>query len=242
MSDQLTGARAVVTGAASGIGRAVAARLEAAGAAVAGLDLRADAAGTVVQVDVRDQASVERAFTEAKAILGGAPTVLVQCAGVFLVRPIDDLTIAEWRDTLDVNLLGVLLCARTAVAHARAAGHGLSIVNLSSIAAASSDWEEPCAAYAASKAGVCALTRAMAGEWAGEGVRVNAVAPGMVDTPMLRLMDDPVEGARVVSENVPLARLGRAEEIAAVVCFLASAEASYVTGSTLVADGGYLIR
>lgn len=236
----LAGARAVVTGAASGIGRAVAARLTEAGAAVAGLDLQAD--DGIVQVDVRDLASVDRAFAAACDTLGGAPTVLVQCAGVYRVGGIDELTVAEWQDTLDVNLLGVLLCARVAVAQARSAGHGLSIVNLASIAATSSDWEEPCAAYAASKAGVCALTRAMAGEWARHGVRVNAIAPGMIDTPMLRMMDDPVEGERAIRANVPLARLGRADEIAAVACFLASADASYVTGATVTADGGYVIR
>ncbi|AXI81711.1 SDR family NAD(P)-dependent oxidoreductase [Peterkaempfera bronchialis] len=237
---RIAGARAVVTGAASGIGRAVAERLRAEGAAVVGLDLRADP--ETVAVDVRDEGSVRAGFAEAVSRLGGAPTILVQSAGVFPVRPLDEVSVAEWRDTFDVNVLGTMLCARTAVGLARAAGHGLSIVNLSSIAAESSDWEEPCAAYAATKAGVGALTRAMAGEWAPYGVRVNAVAPGMIDTPMLRVMDDPAAGAETIRSSVPLARLGRAEEIASVVCFLASEGASYVTGTTVTADGGYRIR
>lgn len=243
MSGRFAGERAVVTGAASGIGRAVAARLSTEGAAVVGLDLReAETDVAVVETDVRDAGSVARAFAETPAILGGAATVLVQCAGVYRVRALDEMPLQEWRDVLDVNLTGVLLCARAAADQARAAGHGLSIVNLAAIEATSSDWEEPCAAYAASKAGVCALTRAMAGEWAADGIRVNAVAPGMIDTPMLRIMDDPVAGELAIRATVPLARLGQAAEIAAVACFLASTDASYVTGTTVTADGGYLVR
>jgi NAD(P)-dependent dehydrogenase (short-subunit alcohol dehydrogenase family) len=234
------GARAVVTGAASGIGAAVLARLRDEGATAVGMDLRGGS--DLVQVDVREETSVREAFAVAAERLGGSPTVLVQSAGVFPVGPVDDVPVAQWRNTFDVNVLGVMLGARVAARLAREAGQPLNIVNLSSIAGESSDWEEPSAAYCGTKAAVCALTRSMAGEWAGDRIRVNAVAPGMIDTPMLRVMDDPMRGTQAVRESVPLGRLGSAEEIAAVVCFLASDDASYITGTTVTADGGFLIR
>jgi NAD(P)-dependent dehydrogenase (short-subunit alcohol dehydrogenase family) len=237
---RFAGSRAVVTGAASGIGAAVLARLRAEGATAVGMDRRAGV--DLIAVDVRDEAQVREAFAAASKRLGGAPTVLVQSAGVFPVGPIDEIPVARWRDTFDVNVTGVMLCARVAAALARDAAQPLSVVNLSSIAADSSDWQEPSAAYSGTKAAVAALTRAMAGEWARDGIRVTAVAPGLIDTPMLRVMDDPQRGEEVVRESVPLGRLGSADEIAAVVCFLASDDASYITGTTVTADGGFLIR
>ena len=96
--------------------------------------------------------------------------------------------------------------------------------------------------YSASKAGLVALTKGMAAEWASQSVRVNVVSPGVIDTPMVRVMDDPEAGKRWLEARVPMARLGRPEEVAAVVCFLASDDASYVTGAELIVDGGYMCR
>ena len=109
---------------------------------------------------------------------------------------------------------------------------------MASTAALVADPSEPAAHYNASKAGVVALTKQLAVEWAPDGVRVNAVAPGVIDTPMLRMMDDPQAGRAYLDARVPLRRLGRAEEVAEVVVFLASARASYMTGATVVVDGG----
>ena len=103
------------------------------------------------------------------------------------------------------------------------------------------DVSEPTAAYNASKAGVIALTKQMAAEWARHGIRVNCVCPGVIDTPMLRLMDDPETGRAYLEEHVPLGRLGRPEEVASLIVFLASDEASYITGAAVPVDGGATI-
>ena len=118
----------------------------------------------------------------------------------------------------------------------------MTVVLLSSVGAFRSDWAEPSAAYCASKAAVSSMARSMAGEWAPFGVRVNAVAPGLIDTPMLRTMADPDAGTASLRSKVPLARLGTAADVARVVCFLASDESAYITGTTIAVDGGYLVK
>ena len=231
------GRQAIVTGAASGIGAAVAARLAAEGAVVVGLDRAwADEADRVA-VDLRDATAVGRAVEAAVARLGRAPDVLINAAGVYRVRALLDTGAEEWDDVHAVNLRGTFLIATAAV---RAGlGPGV-IVNLSSVAAYGGSVSEPSGAYNASKAGVSNLTRQMALEWASRGIRVVAIAPGVIDTPMLRLMDDPVAGRGYLDNEVPLRRLGTADEIAAVACFAASDEAAYLTGTTIVVDGGLL--
>jgi len=243
-SDRFDGRRALVTGGASGIGRATAELFAERGAAVAVLDRDDEVrgAGVVgVVADVRDGTAVEAAVEQAEERLGGPPDLLVNAAGVYRIREATDLDEVEWDEVLDTNLRGTYLVAREFVRRLRtSAGRSqhAAVVNLASTAAMVADAGEPAAHYNASKAGVVALTKQMAVEWAADGVRVNAVAPGVIDTPMLRMMDDPEAGQAYLNARVPLRRLGMAREVAEVVAFLASERASYVTGATVVVDGG----
>lgn len=241
------GRRALVTGGAGGIGLATAHELIAGGASVALLDRsrealeRASASVEAANVvaDVADPEQVESALASAADALGGPVDLLVNAAGIYRVTPLLDLDVDEWEEVLRINLRGSWIVAREVVRRMVAAGGSRgSIVNLSSTAALIADTSEPAAHYDASKAGVIALTRAMAVEWAHHGVRANAVCPGVIDTPMLRLMDDPEAGRRYLEERVPLRRLGRPEEVARVIAFLASDDASYITGAAVPIDGG----
>ncbi|HVF07977.1 MAG TPA: SDR family NAD(P)-dependent oxidoreductase [Actinomycetota bacterium] len=250
-TDRFDGRRALVTGGASGIGRAAAELLLERGAAVALLDrdgaveeagreMRATAA---VSVDVRDSGAVGAAVRQAAARLGGAPDVLVNAAGIYRVCAAAGLDEAAWNEVIDTNLRGTFVVAQEFLRQLRASPpppttERACVVNMASTAALVADPGEPSAHYNASKAGVVALTKQLAVEWAADGVRVNAVAPGVIDTPMLRMMDDPEAGRAYLDARVPLRRLGRADEVAEVVVFLASRRASYITGATVVVDGG----
>ena len=242
--------RAVVTGAASGIGAAVVRHLVAEGATVAAVDRNpipaTDPAGertmvVPISLDVRDPEAIEPAIDEAVGALGGPPHVLILAAGVYRFSPLLETSVEEWDDIHAVNLRALFLIASAVVRRTSAAGQGLSIVNFSSTAAYRGARSEPSAAYNTSKAAVITLTQQEALEWAPLGVRSNAIAPGMVDTPMLRIMDNPAVGRAFVDAFIPAKRLGTSEELASVACFLASDEASYITGSVIVADGGRLL-
>jgi meso-butanediol dehydrogenase/(S,S)-butanediol dehydrogenase/diacetyl reductase len=230
----MTGRRALVTGGASGIGAATAALLRERGAEVVTVDL----AGGDVTADVRDPAAIEAAVDAAAGRLGGPPDLLVSAAGVYRIQPLTELDAEGWDDVLHVNLRGVFLTGRAVARRLIDAGAPGAVVNLASTAALEGGGDEPSAHYNASKAGVVALTRQMAIEWAPHGIRVNCVCPGVIDTPMLRVMDDPQAGGAWVREAVPLARLGTAAEVARVIGFLLSDDASYVTGAALPIDGG----
>jgi 3-oxoacyl-[acyl-carrier protein] reductase len=218
----------VVTGAGRGVGAAIAARLRADGYAVVGTDLR----GADLLVDVRDEAGWRVA---AQALLdAGEPWALVNCAARTLVAELFAIEQEEWDDVFAVNLRGPFLGIRTIGPLLRERGGG-RIVNIASDSAFNGRGVTG-AHYAASKAGLIALTRRAAAALAGAGVTVNAVAPGTVDGETVReLAGDRLDE---LAREVPLGRLARPDEIAAVVAWLLSDEASYVTGATLLADGG----
>ena len=232
-----------MTGGASGIGLATAKRLSAEGGSVAVLDRVDQPAGlpetfSYVRCDVRDEAEVERAVGDASTMLGGPVDVLVNSAGIYRVRPLVEMTADEWHEVVETNLTGTFLVSRAVARALIDAGTSGAVVNLASTASLVGDPLEPSGHYAASKGGVLAMTRQMAAEWAGHAIRVNAVCPGVIETPMLRLTDDADTAARYLERAVPSRRLGSADEVAATIAFLASFDASYVTGAAVPVDGG----
>jgi NAD(P)-dependent dehydrogenase (short-subunit alcohol dehydrogenase family) len=244
----LKGRRCVVTGAASGIGRAVATSLVRAGAAVALLDrdqagceeaaetLRA-AGGSVLAVgcDTSDPARVAAAAAETKRRIG-ACDVLVNNAGMLRANPLSTISPADWNAVLAVNLTGYLLCAQAFGRDMVEAGRG-SIVHVASVAA--SHPQNFSGAYSASKAGVVILARQLAAEWGPSGVRSNAVSPGLIRTPLSEAFyrEPGVEERRAAM--VASRRIGTPQDIADVVLFLASDRAGYVNGTEIMVDGGF---
>jgi meso-butanediol dehydrogenase / (S,S)-butanediol dehydrogenase / diacetyl reductase len=234
---------AVVTGAAGGIGSAVSAALAAAGFAVACLDSRAAAAGDVAAAlpgargygaDVSDAASVRAAAQAIRSELGD-PWLLVNAAGVFSIQRLPDLDEAEWDRLIDTNLKGPFLTCREFLPAMIAAGDG-AIVNIASTAGVRGGRQR--AAYCASKGGLVQLTRSLAIDHGRDGVRVNCVCPGLIDTEMADwIRTDPGALDRWAA-TVPAGRIGTAGEIADTVAYLASDAASYLHGTVLMADGG----
>jgi meso-butanediol dehydrogenase/(S,S)-butanediol dehydrogenase/diacetyl reductase len=234
---------AIVTGGASGIGEATVRRLVAEGAraVIADVDrergesVAAETGATFEAVDVGDEAALG-SLIERTARRLGRIDLLVSNAFASTVGPLEQTTGPGWERTIQVTLTAVFTGLR-AVAPVMRSGGGGAVVNVASISGMAGD--RGLAAYNAAKAGVINLTRTAALELAGAGIRVNAVCPGVIDTPALqRAFARRPEGRDVVSRAVPLRRLGRPEEIASAILFLASDDASYVTGATLVVDGG----
>ncbi|BCJ29970.1 3-oxoacyl-ACP reductase FabG [Actinocatenispora sera] len=249
--DRFTGRVAVVTGAAQGIGAATARRLAAEGATVAVLDLDLDRTADTVAtiraaggsadgyaVDVADAGSVTAAI-DAVAGAHGRIDVLVNDAGVTRDNLVHKLAEDDWDTVLDVNLKGAYLVSRAAQQHMVPAGYG-RIVSLSSTSALGNRGQ---ANYAAAKAGIQGLTATLAIELGRYGITANAVAPGYVATAMTaatarRVGLDPAEHQRLAAEQIPVRRVGRPDDIAAAIAFLASEEAGYVSGQTLYVNGG----
>jgi NAD(P)-dependent dehydrogenase (short-subunit alcohol dehydrogenase family) len=231
MSDPSTSRVAVVTGAAGGIGAAVAARLAGDGFAVAGADVT-DGAGLVC--DVRSEADVRRLRDDVTARLG-VPWLLVNVAGVFFEHRITELAEDDWDLILDTNLKGTFLTCKTFLPAMIEAGSGC-IVNVGSTAGIRGGHTR--AAYCAAKAGVVNLTRSLALDHGGDGVRVCCVCPGLIDTPMADWITSRPDALREFEEGIPARRIGTVEDIAAAVSFLASDAASYAHGAVLVVDGG----
>lgn len=240
------GATALVTGAASGIGAATADLLRSAGVDVIGLDrdypagVQSDPGITRARVDITDSVAVEAALVQA---LGGAPLAyVVNCAGILHDTGFDHATVEAWRRTLDVNLVGaynVMVAAKPFMVRDR----GASVVNVTSLEATrviALSNPDPTPHYAASKAALAMLTKSAARALAGEGIRVNAVAPGFVRTKMgAAAHGGDASLPEALRRRVPVGRFAEPSEIASCIVFLLSDQASYVTGSALAVDGGF---
>jgi len=232
----LDGKIAVVTGGAKGIGAATARMLERAGANVTVFDIdEIDGAS----VDVTSESSVCDAFERVAAKSGGID-ILVNNAGRVARKPAVDLTVEEWQAVLDVNLTATFVCSRVAHAFMKRRGGG-SIVNVASIMGLSGGLF-PNASYQASKGGVVNLTRALALEWAADGIRVNAVAPTFVNTEMTTAIFSNPEVLNTVMQHTPLGRLPDVDDVAAAILYLCSPMARCITGIVLPIDSGYLAR
>ncbi|MFF7777802.1 SDR family NAD(P)-dependent oxidoreductase [Streptomyces tanashiensis] len=241
MTTELAGLSALVTGGASGIGLATARLLARRGADVAVLDL--DPSGVPAPLrgftaDVSDDESVRLAVRAAAEALGGID-ILVNNAGIGAAGTVEDNPDAQWHRVLDVNVLGVVRTTRAALPHLRRSAHA-AIVNTCSIAATAGLPQR--ALYSASKGAVLSLTLAMAADHVREGIRVNCVNPGTVDTPWVgRLLDaaaDPAAERAALDARQPTGRLVSADEVAASIAYLASPAAGSTTGTALAVDGG----
>ena len=233
---------AVITGGAAGIGWDIALRLLSDGYRVVAADL---VPGRTVErpevawreLDVTDHDAVTRVFDGIAAEFGGID-VLVNNAGIQRHRAIEDLSWGEWSAVVNVNLNGVFACLQAAGRHMLAAGGG-RIVNISSVSARGSAGRAP---YSTTKAAVIGLTSTAGAEWAARGVRVNAVAPGYVDTGVFRQgIEAGTLSLDTILDRIPAKRLAQASEVAAAVSFLVSEQASYMNGQTLYVDVGFMV-
>lgn len=248
MTKRLSGKRAIVTGAASGMGRAAALRFIAEGARVALIDVDAarlndvqreiNAHGTVYVADVSNEAEIAKVVQDFARAAGGLDVVVANAA-IDLIgedNRVDRLDLSVWQRTIEVNLTGTFLTCKHGIRQLLRSGGGSVICTGSPTGLYGGS---PGAdAYSASKGGIFALVRVMAADYAADNIRVNAVVPGFTDTPMVgHFISDGIERERIV-KTIPLGRPGTADEVASMMCFLASEEASYATGGYFVVDGG----
>jgi NAD(P)-dependent dehydrogenase (short-subunit alcohol dehydrogenase family) len=249
---RLQGKRAIVTGAASGMGLATVSRFLAEGARVVLIDARADAlaeasqqfAGQAMAItcDVADESAVAAAIAGTVAELGGID-VVAHCAGIVRTFRTHEISLADWDSIIRVNLTGAFLVIKHAIPHLLAAGGG-SIVTIGSVGSVVAAGR--CSGYDAAKGGVLQLTRAVAVEYCEEGIRANCVLPGYVKTSLVASsialhgpMSTDTRQAPASRLRVPMERAADPSEIASVVAFLASDDASFITGAAIAADGGY---
>jgi NAD(P)-dependent dehydrogenase (short-subunit alcohol dehydrogenase family) len=232
VTDRFAGKVALVTGGAGGIGGAVVAALQREQATVAVADIRADPA-----VDVTDPAQVNRCVSGVIAEHGRLDCVFIT-SGHLSAGRVEDQSVEEFDRTISINLRGAFLVTKAAIPHLRVTRGSLIYTGSTSSLTGSRDQ----ASYCAAKAGIANFSRAMADELAADGIRVNCVCPGWVDTPfndpVWKTMNDDPDAQRKLLAAVPIGRQATPEEIAPAMLFLASAEASYITGATLVVDGG----
>ncbi len=248
----LSGKVALVTGARRGMGRTHALALASQGARVVITDVDLNECQVVwdevsknggdavcFKMDVSDASEVNRVFDEAVQKFGRLD-ILVNNAGIYFSKPALDLTEAEWDKMIGVNLKGQFLCAQRAAKEMAKHTWG-RIINISSVASGQVGVGFAGGAhYTASKGGVIGMSETLAVEWAPFGINVNVIAPGAIDTPMIGAAEIPKEAMDAMLKRVPLKRIGRSEEVSAMVVFLASEEASYITGATFYVDGGWL--
>jgi len=248
----LQGKVALVTGAQRGMGKSHALSLAAQGAKVAVTDIDLTSCETVVQeirakggqaialkLDVTSASEVDAAVSETVRKFGRLD-ILVNNAGIFSPKTALEITEEEWDRTININLKGEFLCAQRAAKEMAKTGGG-RIINIASVASGQIGVGFVGGAhYVASKGGIIGMSETLAAEWAPLGILVNAIAPGAIDTPMIAAAQIPKEAMDAMIARVPLKRTGKPEEVSAMVVFLASDEASYITGAVFYVDGGWL--
>lgn len=239
---RLTGKVALVTGGRSGIGKAIARRFQDEGAHVFTVQRQPDPDCDHIVADLAESAAIPSALESLLAQTGGQLDILVNNAGIMREAGVEEMGLDAWQQTLAVNLTAPFMLIKSALPALRKAGG--AIINIGSIEGLAANPRH--AAYCASKAGIHGLTQAVAVDHGSEGVRCNTIAPGWIDTELnldfIKAMPDPEGFSDAIGDIHPLGRTGQPEEVAAMACFLASADASFITGQIYTVDGGRMAK